>query len=482
MGRIRIGGTNLIREPGVVLTAGSEAADHPVSNLKIPAPSEFLRLDSLTASHVLVDLLRSRAYDMAAILYSTATVQRTLLTDVATLDTGANWTQTEVTLTQTDQGLSIQTGAGVPFLMLATVTVAEHKIEHDEDLFAFSTVTSSAHRFVLTTEIVSFQSSANLRLRIDVGAEFVQADFDLTNVIIDSTSESTALTVKTSIVQLTPSGNIRCTITGDLPLGVVATTAAATATIQVLDSAFASSYSGVGESILFNVPKFHVGDKLVATALESEEIYEEGGAESGGLWILKRDTATLTPTTLTPDEFDLASTVASDVMTTWDSQLGWSHAWLDLSIPANPTTTERFLLFELHDADNADAQIDLSTIWVGRTFEPATNFKETLQRRWQEDTNPNTKYSPVGEKMRRWELDLHYLTKTEAEVDLDEILLLAGQSREVLVILDPDDTVTGQQNTIYGKLVQHGVRQVGFDGTLKQVRYAVSLEIVESVP
>jgi hypothetical protein len=107
---------------------------------------------------------------------------------------------------------------------------------------------------------------------------------------------------------------------------------------------------------------------------------------------------------------------------------------------------------------SAHNYVQFGRAWAGPAFRPAHNFAYGWARAWADDgavssaRKSGADYVDRGARYRIWEFELGWLNDAEA-AEIEELLRIAGTTRQVLCVLNPDAMPLGRQ-VVIGRLEQ----------------------------
>lgn len=429
MADITIGYQNHCLESGVTFTPTSEGANNDADNLGKPHPESYWRLTTISGKpNVLVTFPGPRRYRLVAPLYTTASPHQNLVRNGHTLSTTAGWTSAQATRSM--QGSAIPTLA-VPIVTLSAAEAGAGSVQHAVTQ-AWTRPENATWTLTLSGYVntASVGNTAKARFELWTSAShYAYVDIDLADGSVNSSSALGDYAIDSATSTLFSGTWYRVVLT------VTMTTheGGVTTRLWVLNSSYATTYTGAGES-------YQIG----GVTLEM--------ASSAGAAILgETGKAPFFSLTVGTNSSDLIPLVANRNLGAWYATHGWTHGYKLLSADQWAAS----LTPHFYDPHNTDSQLDISQIYIGPVWQPTQNIKSLSIR-------------PA--RTREWTIDLGFQSRADAWAEAHAMgikdrltdSLSVGRSysgaeyvaelNPVLVIIDPDEDTYGQEQILYGRL------------------------------
>jgi hypothetical protein len=461
MGNVIFGYRNLVVSENPTITPGDEVAAFPANNLKIAHPTEFWRYDTLASGYVDFDFgATAPRYDLICPLYTTASPIRNILTStLKPISAPSEWVETGCSL------VGIGFGDGYP-------AISEHAqlqaIDEDgstgahyvQQVYTAPWVTSGAADYSVVAAVIvtnNTDTSRNLRLHCFNGTDFVRVNIDhsTSTPSVNSTDNSGWTLDDYSLTQFSEATNYWL-------LKVLFTVNTDPATISfrlwALDASFNGSYAGdggAGPFVDFMAPFMALSNDVDIYSLDINTTSIAGPVYQ----VLLDDIATFSTPLLTGVGRPLAASNAVDI---WRTKYGWTHALCTIisegDIGGTPPTNRRYCRVRLYDPNNADSQVDVSNIYVGPHWQPSRNIDMGWSVTFDNETGGRIVTGSIA-----------YLSEEDALADGMQMAAKAGvgtrygsvadggqeyrwDKEPILLILNPDEELYGQEMIVYGYL------------------------------
>jgi hypothetical protein len=122
---------------------------------------------------------------------------------------------------------------------------------------------------------------------------------------------------------------------------------------------------------------------------------------------------------------------------------------------APATGSGRYWLVEIDDEDNSDGYVEFGRLFISRGYQPSRNFIYDSQFGWQDDTQVTAalgaEYFDLRSRRRVFNCTIENLPLDEAMSFLFEMQRRLGKHGQLVVALDPDDTVHKQRRSFVAR-------------------------------
>ena len=123
--------------------------------------------------------------------------------------------------------------------------------------------------------------------------------------------------------------------------------------------------------------------------------------------------------------------------------------------------TLRYWEVEIADTGNSDGYVQIGRLFMSSTWVPSVNYSYGAAIGYQDPTPidvslSGAEYFDVRSKFRVFEFELQYILGTEAYSNALELQRLSGNSGEVLIVPDKEDTTNQPARSFVGRLLQIG--------------------------
>lgn len=442
---------DLVKHSDTTLDASNEATNMPVENLQNLQPSDRWRATTITSTPWVeaqlfggVTAAEVAAWDTVAFIAYDGADSRNLLRDAHDMDLlGADngtWVDTNVFSPTTGLGY-LPTGFGSPILGIsvsANALGAVHVIQTlEKPGVGGEGPVAMTFRYRAFANQVLTGDDLDLRLRLDSTTGTTgnaTVDFDLSAGTTKTPTTGGGFTVDSESIFDFGDGWFLCEM-------VVTTNAGGTnlvSRVQLTTAAGATSIPA-NEGLRIAAPSL-----ILSSADSSQSEYPiTSHMGTGPMWQVKHGAGV--------DPSDNLSgwmhTATRNEMSDWGGRYNFYH---QLVAP----TADLGVRAEFWDPNNENAYIEAGRWIIGEAVDfsnDLTNVSLLVEETGgQQEADGGQIYRPQRTIRRRIELEIQYTTRAKAMDELHQMQRLQGRSRQVLVIVNPDESTFLQEYIIYG--------------------------------
>lgn len=141
------------------------------------------------------------------------------------------------------------------------------------------------------------------------------------------------------------------------------------------------------------------------------------------------------------------------IFSPWSTASDRRHGFRFLTVPV----TQRWVRFDITDSGNQDGYIAAGRLYVANAYQPARNYEYGARHGFKDLSGSDR--SSGGQRIVHEQpiipmIDLSIVCNDRDEfyANTHRIQQLRGGSKDILIILDPDDTTNGHEGILYGTL------------------------------
>jgi hypothetical protein len=426
------------------------------------------------------------AVDLVAMLCTNATPHANLLAQSADLSDTGVWTRTNLDNVTRTGGLALDSGEIAAVWSFASDGGAgEHKLTQRFSRLGHIGTSNDAQSYAPFTFSIWLRAgasgSSHLRVAIVNDPDSVPRELSVDVDVADGTVEATTAGSYTGVSAAFTDSKVSGGATYRL-LVVTATPPTGSGLTQdydlelaILDGTFTLSHSST-EVVRVAAPMFD-------PATSEARAWAPSSDPTGSMWQVGALVASAA-SYATPRALPLRSD-----LTGWHQSAGWIHSYAVLD-PLETIAAETIAL-EIHDPDNEDGYLDISNIYIGPSFQPTRNFASDYQM-LPNVSEPLVSRAAGGQQyrgsigaVRRWRLRFGYQNQADT-YEFHAMRHLAGSVLPVLAILDPEESVYGQEQVLYGWIEDLRIEGKGLftpdDGGPMVPLHQVEITMMEAIP
>jgi hypothetical protein len=318
--------------------------------------------------------------------------------------------------------------------------------------------------------------SRNLRIKDERSNGTAYVDFDLSNGVVQASSFTGSHAILASDITELPDGFYRCsmTVTGGSGANID------NVRFYILDASFNDSYQGDGASGLY------VWGAQVEVGYLST--YKRSGASAAVT--VTSGTITISPTITGAghssgdsiacqcgEYVSSAPPIDSGWVDIWPVIYDWYLEWEDPSFwdgrvseelrssylsnyhyLADTNTLARYALVEIDDGLNGDGYVEIGRLFVASGLQPSRNFSYGMNLGWDDlsitdESAGGAQFSDERAKRRMVALQIKNLPKDEALSDFFEMFRVLGRTKQVYVVIDPEEETHKQRFSLLSTIV-----------------------------